>query len=528
MPGQPLRLGPFVGGLNNQGDETAIADTELVECVNFELDLDGALISRPPIQTTTDMASTWTERIVMIGVGVFEGTQYLMGSNVDGIFAFNVGSGTWATLTTTFQASSMVQYNDFVYFLSVPDATDSLSKWSPGGGWSAVSPANLHTMMGGDRGGGNLVIFKERLFIVPGLDKAFNPSRLIFSDAGLPETYSTTTQFIDVHPGDGQKLIDGVSHDDNLMLFKEDSTYVMSYTSKPADAEILNINTTIGATIRHCVVSYENSLFVYHEGKVYEVANYDFQQINTKVPFVYDATAPDTRREEVFMSLFGDRIVVRYYNRIYVFGLKTRTWSRWESEDDALHNFGPIVAIPANVTAAVNNRYYAGSGLIGTDKVFLMKDGFSADDREVSSGVNKTIFSYITTKNYDLANAYQYKRLYWWGADLNSNTDVTGTVTPIVFGFIPSWAGLSVFTWGELATKVWGNLVTNPSVSSTVSAAGSGAVRRFIRFPKALRYRQINFTVEFSCSGDTDDSPVKMFSIIALTATKETLSKALS
>lgn len=528
MPGQPLRLGPFIGGINNHGDTTAIGDAELVDCVNFELDLDGALLSRPPIQTTIDMASTWTERIVMIGVGVFEGTQYLMGSNVDGIFAFNVGSSTWSTLTTTFQASSMVQYNDFVYFLSVPDATDSLSRWSPGGGWSAVSPANLHTMMGGDRGGGALVIFKERLFIIPGLDKAFNPSRLIFSDAGLPETYTTTTQFIDIHPGDGQKLIDAVSHDDNLMLFKEDSTFVMSYSSRPADAEILNINTTIGATIRHCVVTYENSLFVYHEGKVYEIVNYDFQQINTKVPFVYDATAPDTRREEVFMSIMGDRLIVRYYNRIYVFGLKTRTWSRWESEDEQLHNFGPIVAIPANVTADINNLFYAGSGLIGNDKVYLIKDGFSSDDREVSDGVNKTIYASIQTKNYDLANPYQYKKLYWWGADVGANTDVVGTVTPIAFGFIPQWETLVIRSWGSLVTVTWGDFNTNTPIETTVSAAGSGNVRRFIKFPRTLRYRQVIFELQLSCTGNTSDSPVKLFSLIAITATKEILSKAIT
>lgn len=475
------------------------------------------------------MASTWTERIVFIGVAVFEGTQYLMGSNVNGIFRFNVGSGTWATVTTDTQASSMVQYNDRVYFLSVPNATHSLSDWSPGGGHSFLDPANLHTMMGGDFGGGSLVIFKERLFIIPGLDKANNTSRLIFSDAGLPEAYGTTTQFIDIHPGDGQKLIDAVSYDDNLMLFKEDSTFVMSYTSRPADAEILNINTTIGATIRHCVAVYENSLFVYHEGKVYEIANYDFQQINTKVPFLYDATVPtSTRAEEVFMSVFGDRLVIRYYNRIYVYGLKTRTWSRWESEDDQLHNFGPIVAIPANVTADINNLYYAGSSILSNDKVYLLKDGFGPDDRESADSVNKTIYASITTKNYDLANPYQYKKLYWWGADIGSNTDVVGTVTPIAFGFIPEWSTLVIRSWGSLVDLTWGNFDTNTPIETTVSAAGSGNVRRFIKFPRTLRYRQVNFQIQLDCTGSNSDSPVKLFSLIAITATKETLSKALT
>lgn len=494
--------------------------------MNFELDLDGALISRPPIQTTTDMSATWTERIVLLGVGVFAASSYLIGSNANGIFVFN--GGAWSTITTTTQATAMVQYNDFIYFIAAPNGTHSLSKWNPSTAWTAINPANLHTMMGADFGGGQLVIFKERLFIIPGSAKTFNPSRLIFSDAGLPEIYTATTQFIDVHPGDGQKIIDAISHDDNLMLFKEDSTFVMSYTSKPADAEILNINTTIGATVRHCLVSFENSLFIYHEGAVYEIVNYDFQQINTKVPFIYDSTTPSTRAEEVFLSLFGDRLIVRYYNRIYVYGLKTRTWSRWESEDTNLHNFGPLIGIPSNVTQAINDLYYAGSSVLSNDKVYLLKDGFSSTDREAAAGVNKTIYSSITTKNYDLANPYQFKKLYWWGVDVESNTSVTGTVNPIVFGFLPTWSMLSGVTWGSLSTSLWGSLVTNPSVSSTVSAVGSGNLRRFIRFPKGLRYRQINFVVEFTSSGATNDSPTKIFSVIAITATKETLSKALS
>ena len=42
MPGAPIQVGPFVGGLNTFSDATAIADNELTVCENFELDLDGS------------------------------------------------------------------------------------------------------------------------------------------------------------------------------------------------------------------------------------------------------------------------------------------------------------------------------------------------------------------------------------------------------------------------------------------------------------------------------------------------------
>ena len=44
---EALRLGPFVGGINTASDATAVADSELVDCVNFELDIDGSLVGRP-------------------------------------------------------------------------------------------------------------------------------------------------------------------------------------------------------------------------------------------------------------------------------------------------------------------------------------------------------------------------------------------------------------------------------------------------------------------------------------------------
>jgi hypothetical protein len=48
VPGQPIQVGPFIGGLNTFSDDTSIADNELVLAENWDLDLDGSLVSRPP------------------------------------------------------------------------------------------------------------------------------------------------------------------------------------------------------------------------------------------------------------------------------------------------------------------------------------------------------------------------------------------------------------------------------------------------------------------------------------------------
>src|SRR5687768_8658141 len=100
--GQPIRLGPFVGGLNTASDPTAIADAELATCTNFGLDIDGSLISRPPIEELAGSTS-WTERIICLAEAIFSGNHYIIGSNTNGVYYYL--NDTWTLITSTFQAT---------------------------------------------------------------------------------------------------------------------------------------------------------------------------------------------------------------------------------------------------------------------------------------------------------------------------------------------------------------------------------------------------------------------------------------
>lgn len=527
MPADILRLGPFVGGLNSSDDPSAIADAELVECVNFELSNDTSLVSRPPIQDFTDLSGTWTERIALLGVGVFSSGNYIIGSNTNGVYQFS--SGTWNLITNTFQASCMVQYADLIWLIAKPGSANPGGKWDPVGGF--VASANLPK-------GSAATVFKERLFVVPGKSATTDTSRLVFSEPANFEDYNPTAgnqaapgvDFIDVAKGDGQKLIDLIVYRGNLLLFKEDSTYVLAYETSPTDAVVENINITVGATDQHCVVIYENTVYIYHEGNVFEVVNYDFNRINVKCPFTYDGNTPagTTRAHEVFLSVMGDRLIVRYFNRIYVYGLRTKVWSRWESQQSDLHNFGPLIAMPSNVVASVNNEFYAGSALLQNKKVFRIRDGYDATTTERASSTDFDINCYIITKNYDIAASHLFKRLYYWGADVLSNRSVTGTATPIVFGFQVTWGDLydGNYTWADVNT--WQNPLTSAASITVAISTGTGTQRRFVQFLKALRYRQINFRIDIPTIGTTADGPCRIYTLSVATKVKQKVGKAVN
>lgn len=347
MPGQALRLGPFIGGLNLASDPTAIADAELVESLNLELDIDGSMISRPAFQELDGHAS-WTERIVCIGEAIFGSDYYLIGSNSTGVYYYL--NGTWTLITATVQSYVAVQYGGFLYIVPEPSAANPGGKWTPGGGFSAVAAIPQ---------GMAAVVHKERLFIAPGINASTNESRLKFSDAGNLDSWPAGN-FIDIGQGDGTKLIDVTVYQDNLMLFKNKSTYLLAYDVRPSDAVSRRVSSTIGVDRQFCMVNYENQVYVQHGGWVYEIINYDFARINTKVPFERDETAPTPFADEkIFVSIVGDRLICRYFKKVYTYGLRTRTWSEWEASDNVLQYFGPVFTMhyPTGL------RYFSGSSL---------------------------------------------------------------------------------------------------------------------------------------------------------------------
>jgi len=718
--GNNLRLGPFIGGLNLGSDPTAIADAELVTSTNLDLDIDGSLVSRPPL-LERDGHSSFTERIVLLCEGVFNNVHYLIGSNSNGVFSYL--NGVWSVITTTFRASCAVQYADKVYLVSAPGSANPGGKWDPSGGFVAVAAIPQ---------GGACAIHKERLFVVPGIAATANTSRVSFTNAGNFDVWPPAN-FIDIGQGDGTFLIDVNVYQDNLLLFKNESSYILAYDIRPEDATVKRISETIGVDTSNCVINYENQVYVLHNGWVYEIINLDFNRLNTKVAFVNDQTTPSPfAAEKEFLALVGDKLIARYFSRIYVYGLRTRTWSEWTSARDRLKYFGPVVAIHLTT----GDEWYAGSSILayrtmiqlfdkstattfeqtmdptptitdtfertvanawgvtntgqtwlqdggvasqlsvsagtgrithaakgvtvlgqlndqfsavditfdatmsavalggvytvdawarvapaGTSDAYLMRANYnlvgnasldiykvvggaatllgtaavpgtyaaaekyqfrfrlngttisakmwkaslpepmaymvSAVDATFTVGglrigsfisgpntnvtpnvqfdniaianmlnVKADITCVVKTKNFDMAVPNQYKRLWWWGADVITNRNIVGTVAPITVSFSVTWAQLTAYRWNQLQT--WAQPITASSGVTTVVMTQTGTARRFVKFLKSLRYRQINFSVQLITDGSTGDGPARLFTMSIVTAVKQGVSKGLT
>lgn len=534
--GEPIRLGPFTGGLNTASDASAVADVELVECTNFELDIDGSLITRPAIDEV--LGADTPQGLTIIGQGVFSGGSYLIGSSErsgwEGTYYFQ--GGAWILIQANLKARCAVQHGGYVWIVPQPGskATQNGGRWDPVGGF--VADANMPE-------GEGAIFHKSRMFVTPGIGTAIgsNESRLRFTDPITSSTLSwTATNLIDVSPGDGQKLVDIVVVNDNLMLFKNDSTYILAYDVNPGDAILRSINATIGATTRYCVRTYENSVFVFHQASIYEIINYDFNKINFKVPFTVDSTVPSDyeRTHDAFLSVLGDRLIITYYNKHYIYNMKTRTWSNWASAAIELHNFGPVWAMPFDLVSSDNPPYYAASNIVytaapteerrtlrlfnkttSTPEQYYLQGGTSGQEQQV------TVTAHLKTKNYDLADSHHFKKLYWWGADVLSAGHVMGTVNPITAVTAISWGEMSLVTWGSRSTFTWSQPSSQSVIVETEVNHTQIPTRVFVKFLRALRFRQVNFEIDIESDASLADGPPRLFSLTAIVGTKQTVPK---
>ena len=504
MPGEPIRLGPFVGGINQLSDPTALQDNELVDALNLELDLDGSYIGRPPFYDNAE-TSTGTG-MKLLGYYITAAHTRLVGCNSSGIWLFEGGAWSIVASTSTVTPSCMIQYDDKAYIIA--DITSAGS-----GGY--IDDTGVYNTVSAIKKGGSAVIHKERLFVVPGANASGSNGTLLQGSA--PADFTTWPISIFINKGDGQKIMDIVVYNDNLLLFKEDSTYVLAYDADPTDAITRKVNSQIGVADANCVVAYENQLYVLHRNNVYEVVNYDFAKINSKVPLEFDATKPGPWRTPLFLTLLGDRLIVKYYARIYVFGLKSKVWTRW---DTGTRYIGPAVAVPIRGEGQAIPEYYIATAVNNANDMYGFRDIVDAVHTE-------DISCLIKTKNYDHGVPHRYKRLLWWGADVSTSSEVVGTVQPVIVNFSVTWDQLASHTWDEIEDFTWDQPLAVPVVIETVVGPQS-ALRKFVKFAKPLRFRQINYQVEFSYDGTDNSGPVRFFTLTSIVGTRQHVSKSLT
>lgn len=505
---KPLIIGPFSRGINTYDDPTAIHDQECAEALNFDPGLDGSLKSRPPFTSTgSPMPITGTGKPRLLGYYYdVSGNPYLIAS--DGVSStWSFFSGAWTLVTSTFAAADMTQYDGKAWLVAPVGETDPGGYWTPSGGFTADSDMPRGT---------SITTYKSRLWVAEGLGGT-NPTRIRYSKVlGQPDFWDNPG-FVDVGSGDGQNVVMIVTYFDSMLVFRTESIWSFQYGIDPAQAIQSVIVPSIGLQSKYALVAHENYIYFMYDEKAYAFVNNRAQQINIKVPFI--ARNLGSTDDPYTVSLFNNRILYSFYEVIYVYSLRTNTWTTWQSSV-----WGPIgQLIMPFVDDDTDVAYALPSGNVTEDVPLLRIEDKLTTDKE-------DMICALTTKNYNFDVPGSFKVLFWWGVDAIFKKNVQGQVVPGVYNQAITWGQIlsAPKTWGSLLAGSWAHpYLSDPTVSTQVDTQ-AGPIRRFVKFMKKLRFRQIYFRVTFQIDGSSNTAPVQIFTLSAYMAEKQTVTKQVS
>lgn len=516
---KPMTMGPFSGGLNLQSDPTDVDDKQVVEALNFDLDPNGALKSRPPFVSTGDpLPLDDIGNAKLLGYYyATAGTVYLLASDgKSSTYAYDGAS--WALITDTFAASAMVQFDGKAWLVAPWGESDPGGYWVPGAGFTADAEMPK---------GAAITTYKDRMWIASGRGSS-SPTSMFYSKLIVEGDIwdSAASREVQVSPGDGQHIVGLIPYYGALLVFRNQSIYSYSYATSTAAATISVIAPGVGLTAPEALVAYESYIYFMYDDKAYEFVQARASRINQQVPFRADDEGSAAMPFAV--SRFGKRILFSYHDYIYVFNIDTRAWTRWRST-----KWGPIAQVLEPIPGTSDIDAYAlPSAFVDTTEptrevaLLRINEDLNASDAEPFECV-------LQTKNYSFDLPSNFKRMWWWGVDAVFRDEIMGTAHPIVQTQTVGWDYLweSGLTWEDLLNSTWAAPVGSDAVvdiDTSYDFDGLGFIRKFVKFRKATRFRQIYFRLRVSADGSINTSPVYIFTLRAKIAVRQLVAKAVS
>lgn len=568
-------LGPFIGGINNKSEASAVSENELIECQNLDINIDGILKARPNFEAiegssftqATVAGSYYKKRTEVVGVSsvVFGDVnndttaRYIYFNDIlerytdpDGdpvevfvdLRALNTETGNDTTVRSDLRASVVLEYQARAIVIAHPDqGAGSVYNPKPGapaqgGTWDGAVftvDANMPT-------GFAAVVHKQRLWICA-------PNNVLFFTEPIsvavpyPLNWNVGINELPIGKDDGQDLLDLVIYNDTLMLFKERSTWVFAFDAVIAEGLLRVVNDKIGVSNSWSTVQYENATYVIFKGRVYQVVDYTFQDLNLRCN-VFDPLVPNVAPEH--LSIVDDRLLVKVGNVHYAYHLKVKAWTLWKAAETS---YIPERFIESTAGFLTGTReFYAGTtdeDIVFEDMNqwdFLIKLETNLEERYLdydirrNSDASLTITNHpieykIVTKAYTFDDPNHYKKLVWWSADIETSGEVRGTA--IAFNAKPYEV-----TWGEIADDLWGSLqqwifaidvAGNTGVASGYPNNDTYA-RRTYKFLKTIRFKRLLLTLSFTNQGmlSATNKTNRFYGISVISATKQTVEKGVN
>jgi hypothetical protein len=534
-------LRDFSGGLNNYWDPTTIAENEVPFLKNLEFSPTGALTSRPPIwEYTGDTFPEANVHFNLLGYYIAEnGARFGVYTSLTKTYIFDLDE-TW-TQIWDHPASDFAQYLGYIIMCRINGAG---AYWGPNGAPRWTGSAWAVEVVGGNivytqtiasmPAGRGIELFQERLFLFGPINTATQSVMYWSNIAGEVELspeqdwryWDTNNNFTAVNSGDGQWITGLVTGYNEITIFRNASTFRFTFYDDVTQGTVAKVQDGIGAENALCIARYENALIVLSGEQLYTYYNGIFQSMNDLKVRFEEAEGSENLKVRYAVSILGSRVIVWYGGNTYVAQMKTGTWSTWEGNREMA--YCRVLPNSANaIDKTVEAWAISGSATASKWKLWRI-----FDHRHEDAGA-ETMVCELRTRIYDFDTPNEYKRLYWWAADIMAVGEIEARVFPVSLDTTTqsTWDHLERFTWDELAGTLdgWDNPAPAPFNVQTTSVFPYRRPERInLKLDHSLRFRRVYFELSMNCDGTPATAPTQIFSITPMIGVKAKTSERIS
>lgn len=527
MPGMPVELGPWSGGLKNSaGLGEFIEDNQVYGLENLEVDTDGSLVNRPAIsrQVVFGLGGFGTDEMQLIGSYITPGgKKLLVATKADRLCLVEPATSQTVFTRIMVRPRAVVAFHGELFV--VPQAAGQ------GGRVTNPSPTTFAwDPIASMPVGSTAVVYKTRMFIGEPTE-----ARVHYSDPGNFSTWNPVNNF-GVGWEDGLALSSLRVIGEDIIMFKSDSTYRYGYASDPANAEIKLLSSSVGSISEKTTVVYNNNtIYTLHGNVVWELYQNTFTRISDDLNMSKNLTLSLWASQTFALAIFNDRLFVRYYSNQYVLSLVTQRWSQWKTA----RIFSEIVSLPGTEPDD-EIAYMAVAGSISQPNSVW----FMTNNRLTNVGANPTSsdlieqFDYkVITKTFDFQTPTYFKTILMGGLAIatSSPTTIQAVVPGTAFVNDPTWGQwFNESTWGGLYALgvTWGSTSSSDGdviTSSTVMPDSTPFGRKLLKCLGKFRYRQVQLVITGTCySNGSASYSVRLFNMTVYALQKETVVKAVT
>lgn len=497
----PVRLGPFQGGMrNSSGLGENIADNEVYDCTNLEVDLDGSLVNRPAIGNLTYSGISPATSLRLIGrYRPNDGRDFLVVSAGGKVYVVDLATNAAAAATATVDSICCIQYNNKLWVIPAPGTGGS------GGYFDATLAIVTWTTVAAIPQGACAVLYKERIFVGSGITSTSNTARVRFCAIGDPLIWNGADNF-DVSPGDGEKLVDMVPVGSDIVILKEHSTYRFTYSKEPKAADLSVVDNRIGTPAANCAVVYNsNTVYVLHDNAVYELVNSIYKRISAAVALTQSVDASLNAADTYGLTLFRDRLFVRYYGNMYVYALRVQRWSRWVTN----RKFSKIVVVPS-AGLGLDTAYAHSASTDDPNKIYFFRD-----DRVTGVGSTEEFSWSVQTKITHFEIPQQFKAISHGHVEIATSANLVTAIRIPNSSRNPTWDEEAAnYNWEDPGT--WDDFDLTAYSTTIAPAAGEYNVKDLKAIKQKFRFRTVYFLLSGPVVASTNgaDSSVKLVSVI--------------